>query len=64
MAPNMPAESHNIRNENPTAILASSPASIDFENASERETSAAVDSELSICSDSMDSNSKHDVEDL
>lgn len=62
------AENHINRNENnPTTsnLLASSPASMDFENTSTgRDTSAAIDSELSICSDSMDSNSKHDVEDL
>lgn len=66
MAPNMPAENPNIRNENQTTstILASSPVSIDFENTSEREAAAEIDSEVSICSDSMDSNSKHDVGDL
>lgn len=60
-------DNHINRNENPATsnMLASSPASMDFENTSTgRDTSLAIDSELSICSDSMDSNSKHDVEDV
>lgn len=68
MPANAPTVDHHItRTENPIASnnLASSPASMDFENAStERDASAAIDSELSICSDSMDSDSKHDVDSL
>lgn len=47
-------------------MLASSPALSDYESPgiAGAETSGAVDSELSICTDSMDSSSVHEVEDL
>lgn len=47
-------------------MLASSPGLSDYESpgTTGAETSGALDSELSICTDSMDSSSVHEVEDL
>lgn len=62
---NSNTENRMVGNDKSTTALTASPALTDFENASAAiDTSATMDSELSICSDSMDSNSKHDVEDL
>lgn len=66
--PNATTETRVGGNEKtPTGnIMASSPALTDFDSGTTgNETSGARDSsELSICTDSMDSNSHHDVDEL
>lgn len=61
-------KSNNVSSDKSTTsnMIASSPALSDYESpgTTGAETSGALDSELSVCTDSMDSSSVHEIDDL